>query len=141
MSGIEVHSLVKFFFYRFDALSHRSSGSSLNVANNLGTVSKTSTPMSGSLENLAGGELLRKAFNNSAGSFFIYTILSFWYFTDWKANCVKIWISFKNHKMIHVLYMACDVIFDFKTSQYFFALEISITSFKAFFSVFFRVWK
>jgi hypothetical protein len=28
--------------------------------------SKTSTPLSGSLENLGGGELLRKAFNNSA---------------------------------------------------------------------------
>jgi hypothetical protein len=60
----------KFFFSyfssRFDALSHRSSGSSLNVANNLGTVSKTSTPLSGSLENLGGGELLRKAVNNSS---------------------------------------------------------------------------
>ena len=57
------HSL--YHNFRFDALSHRSSGSSLNVANNLGTVSKTSTPLSGSLENLGGGELLRKAFNTS----------------------------------------------------------------------------
>jgi len=49
--------------FRFDALSHRSSGTSLNVSENLGVVSKTSTPLSGSLENLGGGELLRKNFN------------------------------------------------------------------------------
>ena len=50
------------FYYRFDALSHRSSRSSINVAkvDNLGTVSNTSTPLSGSLENIGGGEVLRK---------------------------------------------------------------------------------
>ena len=48
--------------FKFDALSQGSSGSSLNVSkiDNLGTVSKTSTPLSGSLENLGGGELLRR---------------------------------------------------------------------------------
>lgn len=51
-------------FFRFDALSHRSSGNSINVSENLGVVSKTSTPLSGSLENDlgSGGELLRKTF-------------------------------------------------------------------------------
>ena len=50
-------------FSRFDALSHRSSRSSINVAkvDNLGTVSNTSTPLSGSLENIGGGgEVIRK---------------------------------------------------------------------------------
>jgi len=52
--------------FKLDALSHGgSSGSSLNMSrgnmvDNMGTVSKTSTPLSGSLENLGGGELLRK---------------------------------------------------------------------------------
>lgn len=49
--------------FRFDALSHGSSGSSLNMSNkvdNIGIVSKTSTPLSGSFENLGGGEFLRK---------------------------------------------------------------------------------
>ena len=53
------------FFFRFDALSHRSSGNSLNVSENMGVVSKTSTPLSGSLENLGGGELLRKNFGGA----------------------------------------------------------------------------
>ena len=46
---------------RFDALSHRSSGNSLNVSENMGVVSKTSTPLSGSIENLGVGnnDLLR----------------------------------------------------------------------------------
>ena len=52
---------------RFDALSHRSSGNSLNVSENLGVVSKTSTPLSGSLENIGGGELLRKNFGTRKG--------------------------------------------------------------------------
>ena len=40
--------------FKFDALSHRSSGSSLNVTTGgMGLVSKTSTPMSGSLEKIA----------------------------------------------------------------------------------------
>ncbi len=57
---------------KFEALSHKSSGSSLNVGggggnNNLGIVSKTSTPMSGSLEKIpegqqAGDMLLRRSF-------------------------------------------------------------------------------
>merc|ERR1712051_349291 len=51
--------------FRFDALSHRSSGNSLNVSENMGVVSKTSTPLSGSLENLGGGELLRKNFGGA----------------------------------------------------------------------------
>ena len=48
-------------------MSHRSSGNSLNVSENLGVVSKTSTPLSGSLENLGGGnnELLRKNFGTN----------------------------------------------------------------------------
>lgn len=51
--------------FKFDTLSHGSSGSSLNMASskhvdNLGTVSKSSTPLTGSLENLGGGELLRR---------------------------------------------------------------------------------
>jgi len=49
--------------FKFDALSHGSSGSSLNMkggVDNMGTVSKTSTPLTGSLENLGGGELLRR---------------------------------------------------------------------------------
>jgi len=48
--------------FGFDALSHRSSRSSINVAkvDNLGTVSNTSTPLSGSLENMGGGEVIRK---------------------------------------------------------------------------------
>jgi len=47
--------------FRFDALSHRSSGNSLNVSENMGVVSKTSTPLSGSIENLGVGnnELFR----------------------------------------------------------------------------------
>merc|ERR1711953_1174237 len=47
--------------FRFDALSHRSSGNSLNVSENMGVVSKTSTPLSGSIENLGVGnnDLLR----------------------------------------------------------------------------------
>ena len=52
-------------------MSHRSSGTSLNVSENLGVVSKASTPLDGSLENLGGGELLRKNFggnNNGSGS-------------------------------------------------------------------------
>ena len=40
---------------QFDDLSHKSSGSSLN-ANQTSTV----TPVAGSLENLAGGEVLRR---------------------------------------------------------------------------------
>ena len=59
--------------FKFDALSHRSSGSSLNVTTGgMGLVSKTSTPMSGSLEKIVegkdggggqpGGDLLRKSF-------------------------------------------------------------------------------
>ena len=39
--------------FKFDQLSHRSSGSSLNVTGGMGLVSKTSTPMSGSLEKIA----------------------------------------------------------------------------------------
>ena len=40
--------------FKFDQLSHRSSGSSLNVTTGgMGLVSKTSTPMSGSLEKIA----------------------------------------------------------------------------------------
>ena len=54
-----------FLSFRFDALSHRSSGNSLNVSENMGVVSKTSTPLSGSLENLGGGELLRKNFGGA----------------------------------------------------------------------------
>ena len=46
-------------------MSHRSSGNSLNVSENMGVVSKTSTPLSGSLENLGGGELLRKNFGGA----------------------------------------------------------------------------
>lgn len=51
--------------FKFDALSHRSSGSSLNVGN-MGMVSKTSTPMSGSLEKIVeggkdGNDLLRRS--------------------------------------------------------------------------------
>jgi len=42
----------KFLFQRFDALSHRSSGNSINVSDNMGVVSKTSTPLSGSFENM-----------------------------------------------------------------------------------------
>ena len=58
--------MVDFFLsFRFDALSHRSSGNSLNVSENMGVVSKTSTPLSGSLENLGGGELLRKNFGGA----------------------------------------------------------------------------
>ena len=57
--------MVIFFSFRFDALSHRSSGNSLNVSENMGVVSKTSTPLSGSLENLGGGELLRKNFGGA----------------------------------------------------------------------------
>ena len=48
-------------------MSHRSSGNSLNVSENLGVVSKTSTPLSGSLENIGGGELLRKNFGTRKG--------------------------------------------------------------------------
>ena len=61
MYGRMIYSDIR-FHYRFDALSHRSSRSSINVAkvDNLGTVSNTSTPLSGSLENIGGGELLRK---------------------------------------------------------------------------------
>ena len=42
-------------------MSHRSSGNSLNVSENMGVVSKTSTPLSGSIENLGVGnnDLLR----------------------------------------------------------------------------------
>ena len=53
----------RFYSFSFDALSHRSSRSSINVAkvDNLGTVSNTSTPLSGSLENIGGGgEVIRK---------------------------------------------------------------------------------
>ena len=46
-------------------MSHRSSGNSLNVSENMGVVSKTSTPLSGSLENLGGGEILRKNFGGA----------------------------------------------------------------------------
>merc|ERR1719510_429852 len=38
--------------FRFDALSHRSSGNSINVSDNMGVVSNTSTPVSGSFENM-----------------------------------------------------------------------------------------
>jgi hypothetical protein len=34
----------------------------MNVSENMGVVSKNSTPLSGSLENIGGGELLRKTF-------------------------------------------------------------------------------
>ena len=40
---------------QFDDLSHKSSGSSLNV-----NQTSTATPVAGSLENLAGGEVLRR---------------------------------------------------------------------------------
>ena len=56
-------NIFTFIYFRFDALSHRSSRSSINVAkvDNLGTVSNTSTPLSGSLENMGGGgEIIRK---------------------------------------------------------------------------------
>ena len=62
-------------FFRFDALSHRSSGTSLNVSENLGVVSKTSTPLSGSLENLGGGELLRKNFGANSTSSQRYVLI------------------------------------------------------------------
>lgn len=42
-------------FLQFDDLSHKSSGSSINT-NQMSTV----TPVVGSLENLAGGEVLRR---------------------------------------------------------------------------------
>ena len=64
--------------FKFDALSHRSSGSSLNVTGGMGLVSKTSTPMSGSLEKIAEvvrdgverpTDLLRRTFGlNKLGS-------------------------------------------------------------------------
>ena len=44
------------YCFQFDDLSHKSSGSSLNTNHN-----STATPVSGSLENLAGGELLRRS--------------------------------------------------------------------------------
>jgi len=34
----------------------------MNAANNLGIVSKTSTPLSGSLEHIGGADLFRKSF-------------------------------------------------------------------------------
>jgi hypothetical protein len=40
---------------QFDDLSHKSSGSSINA-----NQTSTATPVSGSLENLAGGEVLRR---------------------------------------------------------------------------------
>ena len=62
MKIIQLSKTFTFFHFRFDALSHRSSRSSINVAkvDNLGTVSNTSTPLSGSLENMGGGEVIRK---------------------------------------------------------------------------------
>ena len=59
----KIINIFTFIYFRFDALSHRSSRSSINVAkvDNLGTVSNTSTPLSGSLENMGGGgEIIRK---------------------------------------------------------------------------------
>ena len=49
----------KFFFlnFRFDALSHRSSGNSINVSENMGVVSNTSTPLNGSFENMGVANL------------------------------------------------------------------------------------
>ena len=78
-----------FFSFRFDALSHRSSGNSLNVSENMGVVSKTSTPLSGSLENLGGGELLRKNFGgaNSTSSQ-RYVLKSFRSMTNSLTDCV-----------------------------------------------------
>ncbi|XP_059090359.1 rab11 family-interacting protein 1-like isoform X3 [Tigriopus californicus] len=49
--------------FKFDALSHRSSGSSLNVGN-LGLVSKTSTPNSASMENVNGVSTLSPTSND-----------------------------------------------------------------------------
>ena len=48
-----------FFFsnFRFDALSHRSSGNSINVSENMGVVSNTSTPLNGSFENMGVANL------------------------------------------------------------------------------------
>jgi hypothetical protein len=42
---------------QFDDLSHKSSGSSINT-----NQTSTATPVAGSLENLAGGEVLRRTF-------------------------------------------------------------------------------
>ena len=59
----KIINIFTLIYFRFDALSHRSSRSSINVAkvDNLGTVSNTSTPLSGSLENMGGGgEIIRK---------------------------------------------------------------------------------
>ena len=49
----------KIFFsnFRFDALSHRSSGNSINVSENMGVVSNTSTPLNGSFENMGVANL------------------------------------------------------------------------------------
>ena len=43
--------------FRFDALSHRSSGNSINVSENMGVVSNTSTPLNGSFENMGVANL------------------------------------------------------------------------------------
>ena len=54
-------SFKKIFFcfsnFRFDALSHRSSGNSINVSENMGVVSNTSTPLNGSFENMGVANL------------------------------------------------------------------------------------
>lgn len=52
--------------FKFEELSHKSSGSSLQVGN-MGIVSNTSTPLNGSLENLGGGEFLRRSIATPTG--------------------------------------------------------------------------
>lgn len=51
--------------FRFDELSHKSSGSSLNVHGSSGA---RLTPVSGSMENLAGGEFLRRSASGVSNS-------------------------------------------------------------------------
>lgn len=51
--------------FRFDELSHKSSGSSLNVH---GSTGAHHTPVSGSMENLAGGEFLRRSASGVSNS-------------------------------------------------------------------------
>lgn len=51
--------------FRFDELSHKSSGSSLNIHGSSGA---QHTPVSGSMENLAGGEFLRRSASGVSNS-------------------------------------------------------------------------
>lgn len=68
LGRFQSHTLIYLFglwYFQFDELSHKSSGSSLNVH---GSTGAHHTPVSGSMENLAGGEFLRRSASGVSNS-------------------------------------------------------------------------